>query len=180
MDALKQFVKNSLPSGWLRRFRQIRPFLRMGPIAQARYLANRLFFLKDVLRCPPIELLPLGAAPEVRLLTCHAHVWLSLYSLYSFYLASGVRNPLVIHDDGSLDRKDRDLYQRLFPGASILSRPDADRLIAPHLVGYPALTKWRTQLILAMKILDLPLLSASPFFILFDRIFSFLKSHRPF
>ena len=148
----------------------------MGPVDQMRYLANRHWFQKDILRSHPIELLPLGSRPEVRLLTCHSHVWLSLYSLYSFYLTSGLRNPLVVHDDGSLDDDDRNLYLRLFPGTTILSRPDADRLVAPRLAEYPALAKWRTQLILALKILDLPLLSSSPFFILFDSdLFFFQK-----
>lgn len=180
MDALKNIVKRGLPKSALPALRTARKVLRLPLSDQARYGLNRFWFQEAILRYPPIAVDPPGSAPGVHLLTCHAHTLLSLYALHSFYQTSGLRNPLIIHDDGSLVAADHACYQKLFPGTQIIPRGEADAQILPRLAAYPEVVAWRKVYAPAPKILDIPMLAPTPYFILFDSDLFFFRKPQDF
>lgn len=180
MPSLKETIKTRLPKSAIRGIRGARRFLNLSIRDQGRYFLHRFVLLQEILRFPPIPLSPPGSAPEVRLLTCHAHAWLSLYALYSFYHTTGLHLPLVLHDDGTLTQQDLSLYARLFPGMTCVTRSDADRQMEAQLSDYPDILLWRQTFSLAPKVLDLPMLATPPFFILLDSDLYFFNRPREF
>jgi hypothetical protein len=93
--------------------------------------------------------------------TCEIHVltskqdWLNLiWTLKSFYWASGRKYALCIHDDGSLGAEQQDALKRHFPQARIIDRADADRRMEAVLDDYPRCRRFRFSNHLAPKIFD--------------------------
>jgi hypothetical protein len=92
---------------------------------------------------------------------CEIHVltskqdWLNLvWTLKSFYVASGRQYTLCIHDDGSLDDVALAQLARHFPLARLIRRADADRLMEKRLKRLPLSRRFRQTNLLAPKILD--------------------------
>ena len=78
-------------------------------------------------------------------------------ALKSFYHFAPEAYALVVHEDGSLTRKDAELIFHHFPGARIIPRETADREVIPHLrrLGFERCAELRRQFILAIKFFDL-------------------------
>lgn len=106
-----------------------------------------------ILASPPIE----GTVDE----QCEIHVltsardWLNLvWTLKSFYVASGRRYALCIHEDGSLDAAALGHLERNFPDARIIRRKHADALAEETLRDFPLSLKFRQSNLLAPKVFD--------------------------
>ena len=106
-----------------------------------------------ILLTPPIA----GTADK----RCEIHVltskldWLNLlWTLKSFYVASGRRYALCIHEDGSL--ADAELFElaRHFPAARIIRRLEADARLTKVLSGFPRSLHFRNTNLLAPKLFD--------------------------
>jgi hypothetical protein len=92
---------------------------------------------------------------------CEIHVltseqdWLNLiWTLKSFYAASGRKYLLCIHDDGSLDQMASKELTRHFPDARLIDRQTADREVLPTLAAFPRCRKLRETNHLSPKLFD--------------------------
>jgi hypothetical protein len=62
--------------------------------------------------------------------------------------------PLFIHDDGSLTRKDVQLFEAALPGVQVVQRDEADALARQSLDGLPNCLRFRKSNILSLKLFD--------------------------
>ncbi len=90
----------------------------------------RVAWYRDVIRWRILSTLPIEDTTDQR---CEIHVltsqqdWLNLiWTLKSFYVASGRRYSLCVHDDGSLHEAELATLQKHFPAARIIRRTDAN------------------------------------------------------
>lgn len=106
-----------------------------------------------ILTSPPIE----GTVDqqcEIHALTS-AGDWLNLvWGLKSFYLASGRRYALCIHEDGSLDAAALVHLARHFPDARIIRRSEADAVAEKVLHDFPLSLEFRRANVMAPKLFD--------------------------
>lgn len=118
----------------------------------------RVAYYRDVvrpriLRTPAVTGLTDGRC-EIHVLTSKSD-WLNLvWSLKSFYWASGRRYRLCIHDDGSLDAEAKAALAGQFPEARLMDRAASDREVLPSLAAYPRCQAFRQSNHLAPKLFD--------------------------
>lgn len=96
----------------------------------------------------------------VRTLICHQHVPVGLKCLGSLLRYSSEPLSLIVHDDGSLTEEDKDTLIAGLPGATIISREEADSRVLPLLSAYPQCLAYRRRHPLALKLIDMPLMSS--------------------
>lgn len=80
---------------------------------------------------------------EIHTVTGHRHVTMALWALLSWYVLSGRRDPLCVHDDGSLTPADQDRLRAVFPNARVVSRAEADESLAHILADFPRCRAFR-------------------------------------
>jgi hypothetical protein len=136
-------------------------------------------YYRDVVRPRILNTAPVEATTdrscEIHVLTC-AHDWLNLmWTLKSFYAASGRRFALCIHDDGTLDDTANSALRKHFPAARIIPRPVADAELADVLKDFPRCLKFRNDNVLAPKIFDFAAYLESDRMGLFDSDLLFFK-----
>ena len=90
----------------------------------------------------------------------HAHVEMALLCLGSLLDFSAAPVRLRIHDDGSLTAADVARLAAGLPDPEVVMRPEADERLADLLADYPAARAFRAVNPLALKLLDVVLLSA--------------------
>jgi hypothetical protein len=95
----------------------------------------------------------------VRSLICHRDVHTALICLGSLVRYSTQPLKLVLHDDGSLTRKDQEILSQAFPGTCFISRIEADERMEAMLNLYPHARSFRKQEPLGLKLLDINLLA---------------------
>lgn len=106
-----------------------------------------------ILQTPPVEN-TLDKRCEVHVLTS-ARDWLNMvWSLKSFYVASGKQYALCIHDDGSLEPMQIGKMKEHFPQAGIILRAQADSDVLPALQPYPRCLEFRQTNHLSPKLFD--------------------------
>src|SRR5438445_810490 len=96
---------------------------------------------RDVVRPRILSTPPIAGTTDKR---CEIHVltskedWLNLvWTLKSFYVASGRRYALCIHEDGSVEESALAALQQQFPAARIVRRAEADAKLAVMLRSHP-------------------------------------------
>lgn len=105
---------------------------------------------------------------EIHVLTSR-HDWLNLiWSLKSFYAASGRRYALCIHEDGTLDAFALSSLRQHFPTARIVRRQEADQRLAHELRGFPRSLQFRTANLLSLKVFDFIAYLQADRMVLFD------------
>jgi hypothetical protein len=67
---------------------------------------------------------------------------------------------LLIHDDGTLTRADREKLMARVTGAGILSREEADSFVQPLLKRYPKCRAYRELHPFALKLIDMALMQS--------------------
>ena len=106
-----------------------------------------------ILRSAPVEADDCSIA-EIHVLTSEKD-WLNLmWTLKSFYYATGRRYGLCIHDDGSLPDVARSQFQLHFPLCRMLERSQSDSIVINELEGYPNCLEFRKSNHLAPKVFD--------------------------
>jgi hypothetical protein len=132
----------------------------------------RVAWYRDIVRPRILATAPIENTADPR---CEIHVltskqdWLNLvWTLKSFYVASGRRYALCIHEDGSLDDTELSALQRQFPAARIIRRSEADARLDKILRGYPRSLTFRSTNLLAPKIFDFIAFLESDRMALFD------------
>lgn len=124
-----------------------------------------------------ITLTPTSASPEVHSLVCKKHLYFYLLAIKSF-LSFNTSFYVVIHDDGSLTRKEIKIINKHIIGCRIILKSEADKTLDPTLKKYPRIAKYRKQYVNAKQILDFFLLSESKKMIGLDSDILFFKQPR--
>lgn len=113
---------------------------------------------RDVVRPRILQTPPIAGTSDKQ---CEIHVltsagdWLNLlWTLKSFYVVSGRRYALCIHEDGSLDAAALGHLARHFPDARIVRRADADAMAERRLREFPRSLEFRRTNLLAPKVFD--------------------------
>jgi hypothetical protein len=101
-----------------------------------------------------------GLPRIVSTLLGHAHVEMALLCLGSLLEFSAAPLRLRIHDDGSLSAADLERLAAGLLDPEVVSRPEADERLAALLAARPAARAFRAADPLALKLLDVVLLSA--------------------
>jgi len=132
----------------------------------------RVAWFRDVVRPRILNTPPVADTSdrrfEIHVLTSR-HDWLNLiWSLKSFYAASGRRYALCIHEDGTLDRFALSSLQQHFPAARIIRRQEADRRLAQELDGFPRSAQFRKANLLSLKVFDFIAFLEADRMVLFD------------
>lgn len=105
---------------------------------------------------------------EIHVLTSRSD-WLNLiWSLKSFYAASGRHYALCIHEDGTLDAFALSSLQRHFPTARIIRRQEADQRLLHELQGFPHCLQFRNANLLSLKVFDFIACLQADRMVLFD------------
>jgi hypothetical protein len=118
----------------------------------------RVAWYRDVVRprilsTPPIEQTS-DRRCEIHALTSKAD-WLNLiWALKSFYIASGRRYALCIHEDGSLADTELAKLSEHFPGARIIRRTEADAKLTYILHDFPRSLQFRRANVFGPKLFD--------------------------
>jgi hypothetical protein len=118
----------------------------------------RVAWYRDVVRPRILSTSPIVGTTDKR---CEIHVltskedWLNLvWTLKSFYVASGRRYALCIHEDGTLTDSELAALMEHFPDARIIRRAVADASLAEVLRGFPGSRSFRNTNLLAPKVFD--------------------------
>ena len=118
----------------------------------------RVAWYRDVVRPRILSTSPIEDTTDKR---CEIHVltstqdWLNLiWTLKSFYIMSGRRYALCIHEDGSLNDAEHAELCGHFPTARIIRRVEADAKLAQILREYPRSLHFRNTNVLAPKVFD--------------------------
>ena len=140
--------------------------------AEARARPARVAWYRDVVRPRILATAPIDDTLDPR---CEIHVltttqdWLNLiWALKSFYVASGRRYALCIHEDGSLDDSALGTLSHHFPAARIIRRAEADAMLEKVLSGHPRSLAFRNGNLLAPKVFDFAVFLQSDRMVLFD------------
>jgi hypothetical protein len=140
----------------------------------------RVAWYRDVVRPRILATAPIANTTDNR---CEIHAltssadWLNLiWALKSFYLASGRRYALCIHEDGSLRPDDLANLRRQFPAARIIRRVEADAKLAKTLRDFPRSLAFRNTNLLAPKVFDFIAFLESERMVLFDSDLLFFAS----
>lgn len=112
----------------------------------------------------------LGKAPEVpvHVLTGKQDWQLAAWMLASWFHFTGLNWKVVLHEDGTLPGEAANLFQRVFPGITLINSANANQTIQHALSQYPLCLKYRFEHPLARKIFDVPFFSDSKRLILLD------------
>ena len=111
---------------------------------------------------------------EIHSLVCHDHLYCYLYCIKSLLMHLHDCS-VIVHDDGSLTRKDKLHLKKHIKGVIIYDLIQADRAVLPKLQKYPLLKKLRSQYVLIKKITDFSLLSKTGKIIALDSDILFLN-----
>ena len=127
----------------------------------------RDYIRPKILETPPVTE-TIDHTCEIHALTC-ASDWLNLiWALKSFYIVSGRRYMLCIHEDGTLSEDMINALKIHFPRSRLIRRSEADSRIRESLQEYPQLLNFRTSNLLAPKIVDFRLFLTVPRMLIFD------------
>lgn len=143
--------------------------VRMGK-ACAKLAASR------IARSSPMQVRERSDA-EVHMLVGTFRVQQAIAAAKSFYRFDEDRHPLVIHDDGSMNRSDCALIVDHFPGARVITRAESDEAMNREfrVRGLPGCAHFRTKLIFTLKLFDIDFFGADKRVIYFDSDVLFYK-----
>src|SRR5262245_30528878 len=132
----------------------------------------RVAWYRDVVRPRILSTPPITGTVDKR---CEIHVltadvdWLNLvWTLKSFYIASGRRYSLCIHEDGSLGNAALSALGAHFPDARIIRRAEADAKLSEVLRDFPRSLAFRNSNVLAPKVFDFAVFLKSNRMAIFD------------
>ena len=107
-----------------------------------------------ILETAPIDGIGRDTAAEIHVLT-REDDWLNLvWTLKSFYLVTGRRYPLCVHDDGTMSAEATEQLHAHFPGMRLIGTAKSDEEVVAVLEDYPLCQVFRRQFKLARKVFD--------------------------
>jgi hypothetical protein len=96
-------------------------------------------------------------------LICSRDISMALAGFSSLLKFSDTPIKLLLHDDGSLTSKDREILLRSLDGVQIISRSHADEEMAENLRNYPSCRLYRKEYVYGLKLLDIAFMSDGDF-----------------
>ena len=141
-----------------------------------RYLSkpyNRVLQLILIPKTPAVSCV-LHGRPEIHSLVCHRHAYnyiLAIKSFLRFYNDVTV----IVHDDGSLTKKDKDTIKKHIRNINIIDRGYADVKINKILDQYPNCRRYRDAFVNALQLFDYMLLCESNKIVSLDSDILFFK-----
>lgn len=117
---------------------------------------------RRVLVTPPVRTAPRSSGGvEVHTLCYRLDHLPAIWALKTFYRASGVDFPLVIHVNGSPERAVFDRLRAHFPDAAVVPQEEADRVVGRLLAarGFARLVAARQATPFMLKLTDFPLMA---------------------
>lgn len=105
------------------------------------------------LRCNP------ASQTELHTLTCHEHVFMYITAIKSL-LRFVADIAVVVHDDGSLTRKDIATIEQHISGIRLIRRGEADAIVGELLASYPRTASYRDAVINSLEFTDHALLAS--------------------
>ncbi len=120
------------------------------------YIWLRYFIAPQILKIQKVLEKPISDPDlSIHILFGHRDVCIAFWALASFYSISEHIGKLTLHDDGSLTSRDKELLQKSFPHARIVSKADLEETARQVLMKYPeVLNFFRTPFWQARKLLD--------------------------
>jgi hypothetical protein len=135
-----------------------------------KYIYNKYVLALKILKLNKIFEKPINNDNlSIHILTCHKDVIMTLWSLSSFYEKSELSGELYLHDDGSLNEKDKNIFKRFFPNAKILGIDEIKK--GNYLQNYTIMKKFRLEskkYFLLKKIIDTYFLSDKNIHLIID------------
>lgn len=128
-----------------------------------------------ILNTPPLPIHP-QAEIEIHSLTCENDYPDLLWCLKTFQFFAGRDINVVIHDDGSLSPQALRHLQQHLPGATVVSRQQADERIQGIISPYQACQAFRDRLPLARRLFDFPVFATRSHFLILDSDILFFAS----
>ena len=122
----------------------------------------------------PIASCVLHGRPEVHSLVCHRHMYnyiLAIKSFLRFYNDVTV----IVHDDGSLTKKDKRTIKKHVENINIIDRDYADEKIDKIFYHYPNCRRYRDAFVNALQLFDYMLLCESEKIVSLDSDILFFK-----
>lgn len=116
-------------------------------------------------------------ATVVSSLVCHSHVAMAVDCLGSLVRHCDAELRLLIHDDGSLTAEDSDRLSEL-GSVRIVTREEADDRMASELARFPAARSLRSEMPLALKLLDTVAFHPGPNYAFVDSDVLFIRPCR--
>jgi len=151
-------------------YREVKRVIRHGPgYPGLRYVAPT-----RILKAKAIET-EISGDVTVCVLTSRKDWFACLWSLVSFYEFSGLRLPLLIYSDGTLEENHARQLAKVFPNARFIHSSVGESLVAKELSCYPNCRRFRKLQPYARKIIDLPILGNSPYILILDSDVLFLR-----
>jgi hypothetical protein len=138
-------------------------------------LLQRYAVAPRILNLPPIEVAR-KAEFAVHIRVCERDSIMLHWAVRSFFLHCPVPCQLVIHDDGSCRPETLANFKRTFVNASVYSRSDALRIIAPQLSQFTDLYHWWRSSFTGIKWIDYYLMGESKYVIFLDTDVLFFRS----
>jgi hypothetical protein len=109
-----------------------------------------------------------GADVTVCVLTSRNDWQACLWSLVSFFELSGLRLPLLVYGDGTLEGAPIARIKSVFPDARIIDPAAADAAVADSLSEFPNCRRFRSAQPCARRIIDLPILCTTKSILMLD------------
>ncbi|NUM25110.1 MAG: hypothetical protein HUU49_00630 [Candidatus Buchananbacteria bacterium] len=110
------------------------------------YVRAKWFLAPKILDLPKILERPINSKDlSVHLLTCHRDLLMSIWSLASWYQSATIFGQLIIHNDGTLTKDDKQLLLSFFPSAKIVETSNFLKEHDDIVTRYPALYEFRSQ-----------------------------------
>ena len=93
---------------------------------------------------------------------------MALWMLVSLHETSSLRWSLILHEDGSLEESQFDIFATLFPGVKVIRRTEADLLMKERLADYPRCAEYRSRMPHGLKSFDIPQMAEASRFLMID------------
>jgi len=118
-----------------------------------------------------------GQELEIHLVCYWRDYLLAVWALKTFYRFANVEYPLTVHFDGFVTRRMVRVFKRHFPGVTLVSQEEAERVVSPLLEsrGLHNLLSQRTRNVFVRKMVDCYLLAQSPKVLIIDSDVLFFK-----
>jgi hypothetical protein len=128
----------------------------------------------------PVEPIGSGSPVEVHLLCCEFDYLSAIWALKSFYHFARVRFPLAIHLQGRVPRRIIGRLRRHFPGARIITQPEADTLVNEWLISrrLERLRTLRRENFMMQKLVDFRLTCHATWLLILDSDVLFFATPR--
>src|SRR5665647_2855179 len=133
----------------------------------------QVILIPNISKTPAVSCVSHGR-PEIHSVICHRHTYnyiLAIKSLLRFYTDVTV----IVHDDGSLTKKDKDTIRKHIKNINIIDRDYADVKINKILECYPNCRRYRVEFENALQLFDFALLCKSNKIVSLDSDILFFK-----